>query len=98
MLTSPSLEKLLASYLDAKSKKASADAAFEEAENALKSALGETTVCEVYTRKLWFKISYAPRAGAWRVDGKALKSAMPDVYSKFAVQNKASRPLIVKIK
>lgn len=92
------LEKLLASYIDAKSKKAVADAAFENAESALKNALGETTSCEVYTHKMWFRISYAPRAGAWRVDGKALKSALPDVYSKFAVQNKGSRPLIVKIK
>lgn len=98
MLANISLEKLLASYLDAKNKKATADEAFEEAENALKSALGDRTSAEVYTRKVWFKISYAPRVGAWRVDGRALKSAMPDIYSKFAVQNKGSRPLIVKIK
>lgn len=92
------LENLVAKYLATKAAATDAEREYKEAEAALKAAMGELETRDVYVHKVWFTIVYKEKKGAERIDGKALKADLPEIYARYMKRAAASRPISVKTK
>ncbi len=51
---------------------------------------------ELYNDRGFMLVSYKQAMPTYRIDQKALRDAMPDVYEKFLVETKSSRRFLIK--